>query len=337
MDELESVADDDEDEDEDEESDLDLLLDETLQSVVLNHPALATPHAIDTLSTPWPYTHVDQAAPVHVAPAATVVARFAPVLIPASSLPHEILLHILKLLAPTSLSPALLVCKAWCQCGVELLWHKPALSSLGALLRMLIIVGSSSNGTAPALAPPTDSYHHITALDTGATVPAAAAVTVSTRSSAKSLLPNGTTFPYPDFIRRLNFSSLAQSITDPILLRLLPCTHLERLTLASCTSLTTPTLITLLSHCSRLVALDVSDVVGVEDAVLQQVGQTCRGLQGLNLSGCTRVTNLGVEAIAAGCSKLRRVSRGWSFLPQVWARLTDRVIFLSRSSSDRFI
>ncbi|ORY61188.1 hypothetical protein BCR35DRAFT_270801, partial [Leucosporidium creatinivorum] len=62
--------------------------------------------------------------------------------IPASSLPHEILLHILRLLPSPSLAPALLVCKAWCQCGVELLWHKPSFSSLQPLVRMLEVINS---------------------------------------------------------------------------------------------------------------------------------------------------------------------------------------------------
>ncbi|SCV72717.1 BQ2448_4254 [Microbotryum intermedium] len=251
-------------------------------SLAITSPAVATPRP-NSLTTPWPFNQGSHGpSPLSTMSYAsishpTVSTSSAPVItsteaggsaaplatttpIPASSLPHEILLHILRLLPAASLSPALLVCKAWCQCGVELLWHKPSFTSLPSLSGMLQVIHSPEQ-----------------------------------------------TFPYPTFIRRLNFSTLHEEMTDKVLRKLLPCVRLERLTLAGCRTLGSKSLIALLSNCSRLAALDLSDVVEVDDEVCQTIARSCPKLQGLNLSGCKEVTDLGMEAIARRCKSLRRI------------------------------
>lgn len=109
-------------------------------------PALATPKP--TGSAPWPYTSPSQHSPTR--PALDEEDEYGPPAIPASSLPHEILLHILRLLPAASLSPAILVCKSWCQCGVELLWHKPSFPTLASLMLFLSVITSPE---------PTFPYH----------------------------------------------------------------------------------------------------------------------------------------------------------------------------------
>ncbi|GAA5860372.1 hypothetical protein JCM3774_000396 [Rhodotorula dairenensis] len=180
--------------------------------------------------------------------------------IPASSLPHEILLHILRLLPPSSLAPALRVCKAWCQCGVELLWYKPTFTSLPSLYKMLQVLSHPDQ-----------------------------------------------TFPYPDFVRRLNFLPLAKEMSDRLVAKILPCTRLERITLTNCKALSSPAIAALLLRSHRLVALDLTDVDSVDDEVLIALADNCPRLQGLNLSGCTRVTDRGIEALALNVPGMRRI------------------------------
>lgn len=104
-------------------------------------PALATPKP--NALAPWPYTSPSQSSPTRPAIAELDEDEPAgPPIIPASSLPHEILLHILRLLPSSSLGPAILVCKSWCQCGVELLWHKPTFPTLASLTLLLSVVTS---------------------------------------------------------------------------------------------------------------------------------------------------------------------------------------------------
>ncbi|BGP45341.1 SCF ubiquitin ligase complex subunit [Rhodotorula kratochvilovae] len=223
-------------------------------------PALATPKP--TASSPWPFN-----APAGSGPSSSGVlmspkpaySEEAPV-IPASSLPHEILLHILRLLPSSSLAPALRVCKAWCQCGVELLWHKLSFTSVAALYKMLQVLS----------------------------------------------LPDQT-FPYPDFVRRINFHPLASEMSDRVIAKLLPCTRLERLTLTNCKALSSPAMCALLVQSHRLVALDLTDLPNVDDEVLIALAHNCPKIQGLNLSGCSKITDRGLEAIALGCPLLRRI------------------------------
>ncbi|KAK4050554.1 SCF ubiquitin ligase complex subunit [Microbotryomycetes sp. JL221] len=221
-------------------------------SLAIRVPALATPRP-SISAKPWPYMSLDQMSP-------TLGSQSDERTIPASSLPHEILLHILRLLPAPSLAPALLVCKAWCQCGVELLWHKPSFTTLEPLSKMLQVIHSPDQ-----------------------------------------------TFPYPQFIRRLNFSSLHDEMTDATLSKLAPCTRLERLTLAGSKQVGSQALVDLLTNCPRLIALDLSDVPDVEDNVAEAVAKNCPKVQGLNLSGCKQLTDRGLQAIARGCPELRRI------------------------------
>lgn len=117
-----------------------------------------------------------------------------------------------------------------------------------------------------------------------------------------------TTFNYSNFIKRLNFSQLADKMSDALLIRLYVCNRLERLTLAGCLEITDNSLISLLGNCKNLVALDLSDCGKITDQTVIMAAKTCKRLQGLNLSGCKLVTDDGVMAIAKGCPLLRRVS-----------------------------
>lgn len=63
----------------------------------------------------------------------------------AQTIPSELILHIFKYVSSTSdLRNCLLVCRAWCHCGVELLWHKPVFIHPERLLRMIQILGGST-------------------------------------------------------------------------------------------------------------------------------------------------------------------------------------------------
>lgn len=98
-------------------------------------------------------------------------------------------------------------------------------------------------------------------------------------------------------------------MNDAVLLKLVVCVRLERLTLAGCNSLTSEALAELLSGCEAMIAIDISEIQEVTDMVIEAIAGSCSKLQGLNLSGCKKVTNRGIEAIANGCPGLRRVSR----------------------------
>lgn len=197
-----------------------------------------------------------------------------------SSLPHEILLHILRLVNSVSdLKSAILVCKSWCQCGVELLWHKPNFKHSAPLFGFLVVI---SRG-AYAAAPPDQDLPYMP-------------------------LTTHRTFPYATFVKRLNFSMIGTDLTDVILGQLAPCVRLERLTVQGNRVITDLGVVNLLNSCRNLVALDFSECNQLTDGALWAVGANCPRLQGINLSGCVKMTDSGITAIAVGCPSLRRVS-----------------------------
>ncbi|KAF8308478.1 RNI-like protein, partial [Clavulina sp. PMI_390] len=180
----------------------------------------------------------------------------------ANYLPHEILVHIFKKLgSKADQHTCLLVSRAWCQCSVELLWHKLAVPNLAALLKLLHILSRKDQ-----------------------------------------------TFAYASFIRRLNLSAHTSHLTDEIVVRLVPCVRLERLTLGNCVTLSDASLAPLFSACPQLVAVDLNNVPNVTDeSIIALATHSVHKLQGVNLTKCARITDEGILALARASPLLRRI------------------------------
>ncbi|POW19540.1 hypothetical protein PSHT_04571 [Puccinia striiformis] len=224
-------------------------------------PALATPSS-KLGSHPWPFNSLSPRLQLNTPVIESSTTTTATVSINttiqtsiSSKLPHEILIQILRSLSSTSdLRRALLVCKAWCQCGIELLWHKPTFPSTSCLIKMLVSLASKTQ-----------------------------------------------TFPYIKFIRRLNFSGIADHMTDHILLRLVNCTRLERLTLSGCNAITDDSIIKILKNSKDLVALDLSDYTGLQSL------KNCKALRRLKLKYCEKITDAALITVATSCPLLLEV------------------------------
>ncbi|KAK5814394.1 hypothetical protein F5H01DRAFT_346543 [Linnemannia elongata] len=192
------------------------------------------------------------------------------------SIPSELIVYIFKFLSnPLDLRSAILVCKLWCSCGVDLLWSRPALLSIPLATKMCDIM---------------------------------------TLDRTQSI------FPYATYIRRLNFSFLAQELTDEILIRFSGCTRLERLLLPGCNKTTEEGLKQILQAGKGLYSLDLSEIPAVTDAVLNSVARFCPKLHTLYLAGCAALTDDAIVQLAASCSSLKRIKLSQCVL------LTDRSI-----------
>ncbi|KAF9359997.1 SCF ubiquitin ligase complex subunit [Mortierella sp. AD094] len=190
--------------------------------------------------------------------------------------PSELILHIFKFLAtPQDLRSAILVCKLWCSCGMDLLWSRPSLLSLPLVEKMC---------------------------------------------NTMTLDRSETLFPYPDYVRRLNFSFLAQDLTDDILVRFDSCKRLERLLLPGSNKTTEDGLKQILTVGRGLYSLDMSEIPAVTDSVLEHVANHCPKLHTLYLTGCSAITDESVVKLAANCPSLKRIKLGQCNL------LTDRSI-----------
>ncbi|TKY89416.1 hypothetical protein EX895_001947 [Sporisorium graminicola] len=114
-------------------------------------------------------------------------------------------------------------------------------------------------------------------------------------------------FPYADFVRRLNFTLLANQLEDQLFSMMSACTRLERLTLAGCSNITDATLVKVFQNTPQLVAIDLTDVADISDATLLTLAANCPKAQGINLTGCKRISSKGVAELARSCKFLRRV------------------------------
>jgi F-box and leucine-rich repeat protein GRR1 len=123
------------------------------------------------------------------------------------------------------------------------------------------------------------------------------------------LLPNCrefTLFPYTQFVRRLNLLSVASQLSSQDFKLLKGCAHLERLTMGGAVQVTSDAVAEVIPNFKKLLALDISQV-DLNDFALCAVAQSCRLLQGLNVSQCTQLTDASITVLAENCHNLRRV------------------------------
>lgn len=114
-------------------------------------------------------------------------------------------------------------------------------------------------------------------------------------------------FPYRDLVRRLNLSSLTDSVNDGTVTPFQWCKRIERLTLTGCKKLTDQGVMTLLDGSRSLLALDVTGLSSITDHTLLAVARNCGRLQGLNITECSRVTDESLVAVAENCRYLKRL------------------------------
>ncbi|KAL7420162.1 SCF ubiquitin ligase complex subunit [Cryptotrichosporon argae] len=112
--------------------------------------------------------------------------------------------------------------------------------------------------------------------------------------------------PYARHVRRLNLTAIAGELGDELVGALARCVRLERLVLAGAARLSKWGLRALVADLAGLLALDLSHIPAVDDALLEHVAAHCPRLQGLNLTGCKAVGDDGIRA-AARCRALRRL------------------------------
>lgn len=121
-----------------------------------------------------------------------------------------------------------------------------------------------------------------------------------------------TLFPYAQFVRRLNLLNVAKELQPRYFAMLADCTQLERLTMGGAVHINDPAVGDVIPRFKRLLALDLSQV-DLGDDGLCAVAESCRLLQGLNVSQCSRLTDISIQAVAENCHNLRRVHLLYKF------------------------
>ncbi|KAG0293257.1 SCF ubiquitin ligase complex subunit [Linnemannia gamsii] len=250
-------------------------------------------------------------------------------------LPSELILFMFKFLtAAHDLRSAILVCKLWCSCGMNLLWSKPALLTLSVAERMaqtmalpstifpyanyirrLNLSFIASEVTDPILIqfePCVQLERLLLAGSNKATITGLQRV-LSGCSGLYSLdlsdIP-AVTDALIEYVAencpRLHtlYVGSCSSITDDSIVKLAKsCLQLKRIKLSQCTLLTDRAVLALTEHCPQLIEIDFTNCSLLTDTAIQSVFTSLPQIRDINM---TLLTNLTDAAFASINPKIHR-------------------------------
>ncbi|KAF9247362.1 hypothetical protein BU15DRAFT_39178 [Melanogaster broomeanus] len=204
-----------------------------------------------------------------------------------SQLPPEVLIHILKHLhSQRDLYHSLLVCRSWCECSVELLWHRPSFTRLSTLIKMMrVLTRGDQTFTYPRF------IRRLNFIFLGADLTDALFCRLA----------------QCDRLERLTLVN-CHAISDDALSRVLP--FLPNLVAIDLTGVvkTSDTVVTGLASASkRLQGINLSGCKNVTDVGVFSLASNCPLLRRVKLSGLEQVTDAAVSALAKSCPLLLEI------------------------------
>lgn len=204
-----------------------------------------------------------------------------------SCLPPEVLIHILKHIhSPRDIFNALRVSRTWCECSVELLWHKPTFPRFGTLQKM-----------ARLLATPGQTFTYASFIRR--------LNFLSLGSDLKDDIFS--VFARCDRLERLTLVNCDQ-ITGETLAGVLPCfPNLVAVDLSGVVETTDEAIIGLASSAKRLQGINLAGCVAVSDRGVMALARHCPLLRRVKLSGLDLLTDMPISALARSCPLLLEI------------------------------
>lgn len=201
---------------------------------------------------------------------------------PDAELPHEILLHIFRYVlgSQRDLQACLLVCRRWCVCGVQLLWHRPSFHKLSSLFKLIHVM-----------------------IQPDASFPYASYI----RRLNFSLLAgdlDDQLFGRMDVCHRLERLTLAgcSQVTDATLARVLSQTpQLVAVDLSGVVQLSDTTLHVLAEHCPRLQGANLSGCKAITSEGVIELVHRCPSLRRIKLGQCEAVDGRALLQLLRRC------------------------------------
>jgi len=203
---------------------------------------------------------------------------------PISTVPAEVLITILKQLhSPKDLFHCLQVSRAWCECSVELLWHKPSFPKYGTVHKMAALLRRTDL---------TFTYgrfiRRLNFLNQGADL-------------KDDLFA---AFSKCDRLERLTLIN-CKHITTQLLTQMLPnFASLVSIDLTNVIHTNTEAIVALAAVSSRLQGINLAQCHQVTDAGVIALAKSCPLLRRVKLSGLASLTDASVVALAEGCPML---------------------------------
>ncbi|KAG8968318.1 SCF ubiquitin ligase complex subunit [Tulasnella sp. 419] len=232
---------------------------------------------------------------------------------PANFLPHEILLHIFRNVnAPRDLHACLLVSRAWCQCSVELLWHKPQFTNLAGILKFLnnlgrkdliftyaafvrrlnfTLLGPDLNDQLFSRLVACVKLERLTLFGCNAISDAALAEVLRS-------CPN---------LVALDLTGVSETTDASIIVLADVARRLQGINLGNCKKVTDTGVVALATHCPNLRRIKLSGLESLTDASVSALADNCPLLLELDLYMCPRVTDESVRKLWINSSYLREL------------------------------
>lgn len=206
---------------------------------------------------------------------------------PMSHLPPEILIQILRHLhSPRDLYNALRVSHSWCECSVELLWHRPSLTKVPTLVKMMQVLSRNDQTFTYAR-----FIRRLNFLFLG-------------NDLTDSLFSR---LAQCDRLERLTLVNCASISVEP-LARVLPCLpNLVAIDLTGVAECTDKAIVGLASVAKRLQGINLAGCKRVSDRGIMALAVNCPLLRRVKLSNVELITDGPVSALAKSCPLLLEI------------------------------
>ncbi|KAL4076131.1 hypothetical protein J3A83DRAFT_4225136 [Scleroderma citrinum] len=228
-------------------------------------------------------------------------------------LPPEMLIHILKHLhSPRDLYHSMLVSRAWCECAVELLWHRPAFTRLSTLVKLITILsradqtftyarfikrlnflflGSDLTDVIFSRLALCDRLERLTLVN-------CSAVSEDALLRVLTHLPN---------LIAIDLTGVTE-MSDKVILGVTTVSkRLQGINLTGCKLVTDAGLLSLARDCAFLRRVKLSGVEQVTDASISAIAKACPLLLEIDLNNCKRITNTSVRDLWIHCTQMREM------------------------------
>lgn len=208
-----------------------------------------------------------------------------------ANLPHEILLHIFKFLLTRTTGHAylrncLLVCRSWCLCGVELLWHRPAFLQSSALFQLIGVIRR-----------PDPTFPYVTYIRR-----------LNFTGIASEL--SNQLFTYMgdcSRLERLAIGDCTQLTDDSVAPVLRNLKNLVSVDLTNVKSITDASILALANNCKRLQGINLTNCKQVTSVGIAALGNNCPLLRRVKLCGCELVGDDGILPLVMNCPMLLEI------------------------------
>ena len=232
---------------------------------------------------------------------------------PASRLPPEILIHIFKNLHSTKdLHNCLFVSRTWCECSVELIWHKPAISRLQTFDKIMSILSSQDqtftyarfirrlNFVAVGKELTSNRFSRLymcTRLER-LTLVGCSSISDEALRTALVACPN---------LVAIDLTGVTEATDKAITALARTCERLQGINLGGCRAITPEGVSTLARHCHLLRRVKLSYIEAINDEAVSALAQSCPYLLEIDLNGCKHVSDLGVRDLWIHCRYMREM------------------------------